>query len=135
MTDSDLVTRRGLRLPAAALDERFARGSGPGGQHRNVTASAVEVVADLTALDGPGADRVRQRLGGVVRAQADESRSQWRNRTIARGRLAALLDDAATVAVPRRPTRPSRAAREARLEAKRRAAERKRSRAWRPEND
>lgn len=135
MTDGDLVTRRGLRLPAAALDERFTRGSGPGGQHRNVTASAVEVVADLTALEGPGADRVRQRLGPLVRARADESRSQWRNRTIARGRLAATLDEAATVVAPRRPTRPSRAAREARLEAKRRAAERKRSRSWRPEND
>ncbi|MGH9192456.1 MAG: peptide chain release factor-like protein [Acidimicrobiales bacterium] len=135
MTDGDLVTRRGLRLPAAALGERFARGSGPGGQHRNVTASAVEVVAELTALEGPGADRVRQRLGPLVRARADESRSQWRNRTIARGRLAATLDEAATIVAPRRPTRPSRAAREARLEAKRRAAERKRSRAWRPEND
>ena len=135
MSDGDLVTRRGLHLPAAALDERFARGSGPGGQHRNVTASAVEVIADLTALDGPGADRVRRRLGAVARARADESRSQWRNRTIARGRLAATLDEAATVVAPRRPTRPSRAARDARLEAKRRAAERKRSRAWRPDND
>jgi ribosome-associated protein len=135
VSDGDLVTRRGLRLPAAALDERFARGSGPGGQHRNVTASAVEVVADLTALDGPGADRVRRRLGPVARARADESRSQWRNRTIARGRLAATLDEAATVVAPRRASRPSRAAREARLEAKRRAAERKRSRAWRPDSD
>jgi ribosome-associated protein len=135
MTDGDVLTRRGLRLPAAALDERFARGSGPGGQHRNVTASAVEIVADLTALDGPGADRVRRRLGAVVRVRADESRSQWRNRTIARGRLAATLDEAAAVAAPRRPTRPSRAARESRLEAKRRAAERKRSRAWRPDGD
>jgi ribosome-associated protein len=135
VTDGDLVTRRGLRLPASALDERFARGSGPGGQHRNVTASAVEIVADLAALDGPGADRVRQRLGAVASARADESRSQWRNRTIARGRLAAMLDEAATIVTPRRPTRPSRAARESRLDAKRRAAERKRSRAWRPEND
>jgi ribosome-associated protein len=135
VTGGDLVTRRGLRLPAAALDERFARGSGPGGQHRNVTASAVEVVADLAALQGPGADRVRRRLGPVVRAQAGESRSQWRNRSIARVRLAAALDEAAMVIAPRRPTRPSRAAREARLGAKRRAAERKRSRAWRPDGD
>lgn len=135
MSDGDLATRRGLRLPAGALDERFARGSGPGGQHRNVTASAVEVVADLAVLEGPGADRVRQRLGPVVRVRADESRSQWRNRTIARGRLAAMIDEAATVVAPRRPTRPSRSAREARLEAKRRAAERKRSRAWRPESE
>jgi ribosome-associated protein len=133
VTDGDLATRRGLRLPAGALGERFARGSGPGGQHRNVTASAVEVVADLTALAGPGADRVRARLGDSVRVRADESRSQWRNRTVARARLADMIDAAASPEVPRRPTRPSRSAREARLEAKRRAAERKRSRAWRPD--
>lgn len=135
MTDGDLVTRRGLRLPAAALDERFARGSGPGGQHRNVTASAVELVADLDALEGPGADRVRGRLGSVVRVRTEQSRSQWRNRTIARTRLADMIDDAAVAVASRRPSRPSRGAREARLEAKRRVAERKRSRAWRPEGD
>jgi ribosome-associated protein len=129
----DLSTPGGLRLRAGALDERFARGSGPGGQHRNVTASAVELVADLRMLDGPGADRVRQRLGETVTARADESRSQWRNRTVARARLAALLDQAARVRPQRRPTRPSRRAQEARLEAKRRTAERKRSRAWRPD--
>ena len=133
MADADLTTRRGLRLPAAALDERFARGSGPGGQHRNVTASAVEIVADLAELEGPGADRVRSRLGGTVRARADESRSQWRNRTIARERLADTLDEAARVETPRRPTRPSRGARERRLESKRRTSERKRSRSWRPD--
>jgi ribosome-associated protein len=131
VADGDLVTRRGLRLPAGAIDERFARGSGPGGQHRNVTASAVEVVADLSLLTGPAADRVRERLGGTARAQAAESRSQWRNRMIARGRLAAIIDEAAVAVAPRRPTRVSPAARRARLEAKRRAAERKRSRAWR----
>lgn len=135
MADGDVATRRGLHLPAVALDERFARGSGPGGQHRNVTASAVEIVADLGALEGPGADRVRAKLGAVVRVRAEESRSQWRNRTIARARLADLIDHAAIAVAPRRPTRPSRGARQARLDAKRRAAERKRSRAWRPDGD
>lgn len=135
MSDEDLVTDRGLHLPATAIDERFSRGSGPGGQHRNVTASAVELVADLAALRGPGADRVRASLGTHARARADESRSQWRNRTTARSRLAALLDRAAIPVAPRRPTRPSRRKREARLEAKRRAGERKRSRGWRYEGE
>ncbi|MGH9232870.1 MAG: peptide chain release factor-like protein, partial [Acidimicrobiales bacterium] len=94
-SDGDLTTARGLTLPAAAIDERFARGSGPGGQHRNVTASAVELVADLNALHGPGADRVRSMLGELVRVKADDSRSQWRNRSIARDRLVELIDAAA----------------------------------------
>jgi ribosome-associated protein len=131
----DLTTRRGLHLPASAIDERFARGSGPGGQHRNVTSSAVEVVADLAALRGPGADRVRSVHGATLRARAEESRSQWRNRTIARARLADAIDDAAHVPAARRPTRPSRGARQRRLEAKRRASQVKRSRSWRPGDD
>ena len=130
-----LTTQRGLTLPPAALDETFARGSGPGGQHRNVTASAVELVADLNALEGPGAGRARAMLGESVRVRADDSRSQWRNRTIARDRLADLIDEASVPVTPRRPTRPSRGARQARLDDKRRAAEIKRSRAWRPGDD
>jgi ribosome-associated protein len=131
----DLTTPRGLRLPATALDERFARGSGPGGQHRNVTASAVELVADLNALAGPGAARARAVLGEEVRVRADDSRSQWRNRMVARGRLADMIDEAAAPVAERHPTRPSRRARQTRLDAKRRASDRKRSRAWRPGDD
>jgi ribosome-associated protein len=133
--DGDLTTARGLTLPDAAIDERFARGSGPGGQHRNVTASAVELVADLNALDGPGASRVRAMLGELVRVRADDSRSQWRNRSIARDRLAALIDDAAVPQTPRRPTRPSRGARQRRLDEKGRTSARKRERSWRPGED
>jgi ribosome-associated protein len=131
----DLITPRGLTLPAPAIEERFARGSGPGGQHRNVTASAVVLVADLNALIGPGAIRARAVLGEVVRVKAEESRSQWRNRSVARDRLAGLIDRASVPAPPRRPTRPSRRARESRLEDKRRTGERKRDRSWRPGDD
>jgi ribosome-associated protein len=135
LTDDDLTTARGLHLPARALAETFARGSGPGGQHRNVTASAVELVADLNALEGPGAARARAVLGEEVRVRSDDSRSQWRNRSIARDRLAALIDDASIPIAPRRPTRPSRGAQQRRLDAKGRASARKRDRAWRPGDD
>jgi ribosome-associated protein len=78
---------------------------------------------------------VRERLGDTVRVRADESRSQWRNRTLARTRLADRLDEAAVPVTPRRPTRPSRRKRQARLDAKRRAGEQKRSRSWRYEGE
>jgi ribosome-associated protein len=134
-SSDDLTTARGLRLPASALFETFARGSGPGGQHRNVTASAVELVADLNALEGPGASRARAVLGEEIRVRSDDSRSQWRNRSIARDRLAGLIDEASVPVTPRRPTRPSRGARQRRLDAKGRTSARKRDRSWRPGDD
>lgn len=129
--DDDLTTKGGLRLPAHAIEWRFSRGSGPGGQHRNTADTAAELVADLTALEGRGADRVRERLGHEATAAAAESRSQWRNRSIAMRKLGEELDEAARPTPRRRPTRPSRAARRRRLEEKRQHAEKKQRRRWR----
>lgn len=129
--DDDLSTRGGLRLPAHAIDWRFSRGSGPGGQHRNTADTAVELVADLTALEGRGADRVRSRLGDETTVAAAESRSQWRNRSLAMKKLADELDEAARPPRRRKPTRPSRAARRRRLEEKRQHSEKKQRRRWR----
>lgn len=129
--DDDLTTKGGLFLPARAMEWRFTRGSGPGGQHRNTADTAVELVADLTALEGRSADRVRSELGASVTTSAADSRSQWRNRSMARQRLADLLDEAARPPKRRRPTRPSRSARQRRLEEKRQHSEKKARRRWR----
>jgi ribosome-associated protein len=126
--DADLVTERGLRLAAAAMSAEFSRSGGPGGQHANVTASRVVLVADLTQLRGPGSQRARAALGDVVRVVAEDSRSQWRNRQLARRRLAERLDEAARPRPVRRPTRATRASVERRLDDKRRQAERKQQR-------
>jgi ribosome-associated protein len=58
----------------------------------------------------------------------DETRSQWRNRAIARRRLAEILVDAARRPKRRIGTRPSRAAKRRRLERKRKRGEIKRLR-------
>ncbi len=80
------------------------------------------------ALDERQKDRLLARQGPTVVAVSQDSRGQARNRELALRRLAEKI--AAGLAEPRRrrPTRPTRASRERRLEEKRRAGERKRTR-------
>jgi ribosome-associated protein len=74
-------------------------------------------------------ERLGARLtAGVLSLVVSESRSQWRNRQIARRRLAAVLAEALRPRRSRRPTRPSRAARLRRLAEKRHRSEAKRRR-------
>ncbi|MEJ2886468.1 alternative ribosome rescue aminoacyl-tRNA hydrolase ArfB [Actinomycetospora aeridis] len=124
----DLLVARDVVLPAAALQWRFSRASGPGGQGVNTTDSRVELSVDLrhAPLRDDDRDRLLTRLAGrlhdgVLTVVAADDRSQRRNRRAARDRLAALLRDALAPDPPdRRPTAPSRAARRRRLENKRR---------------
>jgi ribosome-associated protein len=64
----------------------------------------------------------------VLRAIAQDERSQLRNRELAVERLLAQLQDALRVRRRRRPTKPSAAAKEKRLEEKKRRGETKRLR-------
>lgn len=135
MAADDLVTKRGVRIPSAALRWWASRSGGPGGQHANTADTQVTVELDLAEAGLP--DDVERRLRGAhgesVRATSSDSRSQYRNRQLARKRLAELVDGAAKVPPRRRETRPSRAAKRRRLEAKSRQSEKKQRRAWRPE--
>ena len=128
---------RDVELPLSEVELRASRSSGPGGQHANVTASRVEAVFDVEAsraLNEEHKRRIRSRLGPVVRATAQDTRSQARNRELALERLASRLASALVVQRPRRATEPSRAARRRRVERKRRRGELKRDRR-RPEAD
>ena len=131
----DLVTSRGLRIPAAALTWWASRSGGPGGQHANTsdTNVTVELVLDDADLPADVTERLRAVHGDTVRASSSDSRSQFRNRQLARQRLADIVDGAARPPKRRRPTRPSRSAQRRRLEAKRQQSEKKARRAWRPE--
>ena len=123
----DLVANSGIRIPPRALSWRFSRSSGPGGQHVNTSDTRVELLCDLTEIDGPPdlVELVRERLGDNVRIVAASKRSQLANRQEAIRRLLSRLDTAAKVDRPRRPTRPRKGAVEARLQDKRRQARRK----------
>jgi ribosome-associated protein len=122
---------RDAAIPLREVTLRASRSSGPGGQHANVTASRVEASFDVAASsalsDGQKA-RVMARCGPVVRAVAQDARSQARNRELALQRLQARLKHALAVPRSRRPTKPTAAWKARRLEAKRRLAERKRAR-------
>jgi ribosome-associated protein len=114
----------GIDLPLREIQVRASRSSGPGGQHANVTASRVEASFDVAASEALGEEqkaRVMARCGPVVRAVAQDARSQARNRTLALARLQARLAHALEVPRPRRATRPTAASKARRLEAKRRA--------------
>jgi ribosome-associated protein len=121
----------------AEADLRTSRSSGPGGQHANVTASRVEAVFDVDAsavLSDEQKRRVRDRLGARVTAVAQDARSQARNRDLALERLRERLTRALHVPRTRRPTRPTKASRTRRLDAKKRASQRKQQRR-RPTDD
>ena len=122
---------RGVRLPLSEVELRVSRSSGPGGQHANVTASRVEAsfdVAASSALSEGQKQRVMARCGPIVRAVAQDTRSQTRNRELALERLRSRLAAALNVPRRRRRTAPSASARRERLEAKRRRSELKRRR-------
>jgi ribosome-associated protein len=122
---------RGVGLPLSEVELRVSRSSGPGGQHANVTASRVEAsfdVAASAALSEAQKRRVMARCGPVVRAVAQDTRSQARNRELALERLRSRLAAALSVPRRRRRTAPSPAARRQRIEAKRRRGELKRQR-------
>jgi ribosome-associated protein len=127
----DLPVRPGLNLPLEEVQLRTSRSSGPGGQHANVTASRVEASFDVEAsqtLTDAQKARVRAKLGPVVTAAAQDTRSQARNRALALERLAARLAKALEVKRPRTPTRPTLSSRRRRIESKRRRGETKRGR-------
>jgi ribosome-associated protein len=128
--DSIRVTRS-VSIPVSEIDLRFSRSSGPGGQHAQRTETRVEAVFDVAAsasLTETQKRRVTGRAGPVLRAVAQDERSQWRNRELAVERLVAALREALRVERRRVPTRPSAAAVERRLEKKRRRSGTKRLR-------
>jgi ribosome-associated protein len=130
-------------IPEAALSVRAVRSSGPGGQNVNKVASKVELRVDLDRIQGldPAA---RARLASLTAPRQDaegrlvvvsqRTRDQHRNLEDAREKVRALVARCLVAPRARRPSRPTRAAREARIQAKKRDAERKRRRS-RPATD
>jgi ribosome-associated protein len=123
-----LVVSPDLVIPLDEIEIWATTSGGPGGQHANRSRTRIEVRFDAAAsavlTDGQRA-AITAKLGGVVRAAAEDERSQQRNRALALERLADQLRRALVRRAPRRATRPSRGSVERRLDAKRQQAQRK----------
>jgi len=123
MNEDSIRVTRSVVLPLGEIELQVSRSSGPGGQHAQKSETRVVAVFDVeasSALTATQKRRVISRAGPVLRAVAQDERSQSRNRELARERLVAALRDALRVERKRVPTKPTAAARERRLEQKRR---------------
>lgn len=117
-------------IPGTELEEIFETSGGPGGQHANRNATAVRLRFHIASSSLPPEvrERLRARLDDVVEVVASDTRSQFRNRALARRRLRERIESALVEAPARRPTRPTRASRRQRVAEKRSRGELKRLR-------
>ena len=136
MRPESIRVHRGLAIPLAEIRLRTSRSSGPGGQHAQKTETRVEATFDVDAsatLSDGQKRRIRAKAGPVVRAVAQDERSQWRNRELALERLALAIREALRTQRRRRATAPTKASKQRRLDEKRQRSRTKRLR--RPPQD
>jgi ribosome-associated protein len=122
---------RSVVVPLSEIQLRTSRSSGPGGQHAQKSETRVEAIFDVeasNALSDAQKRRVVAKAGPVLRAIAQDERSQLRNRELATERLIEALRKALHVERRRVPTKASAASKERRLEGKKRRGQVKRLR-------
>jgi ribosome-associated protein len=136
ISDSFFIDERDIK-------ETFMRASGPGGQNVNKVSTAVELRYDVTISGLPDDARARlETLAGrqltqdnILVIQAQEFRSQERNRALALEKLVTLLQKALIRPKPRRKTKPTYSSTLKRLETKVKRGKTKNLRRTKPDMD
>jgi len=131
MERESIRVSRSVSIPISEISFRYSRSSGPGGQHAQKSETRVEALFDVeasAALTDRQKHRVVRKAGPVLRAIAQDERSQARNRELALERVADALREALRVERRRVATKPSKAAVQRRLDEKRRRSQTKRLR-------
>ena len=118
------------------IDFRAIRAQGPGGQHVNKVASAIQLRFDIPASSLP--DYLKERLmqlndsrinnDGILIIKSQRHRSQKKNKNNALARLQALIRKALYIPKSRIPTKPSPAVKEKRIESKKKRSQLKKLR-------
>ena len=118
------------------IDFSAIRAQGPGGQHVNKVASAIQLRFDISASSLP--NYLKERLlqmndsrisnDGILIIKSQQHRSQKKNKDNALARLQALVRSAMYVPKSRIATKPSAAAKEKRIKSKKRHSQLKKLR-------
>lgn len=132
----DIVLNSKVTIPAKAIEFKFSRSSGKGGQNVNKVSTKVEALLNIDDILAPREIKweLKQRLHhhidskGIFHVVSQESRSQWKNRNIVLEKLTEIFTEALKEEKERFATKPTRSSKKVRVERKKKHGTKKRIR-------
>ena len=136
MNSTVLHITQNIIIPINEIDFNAIRSQGPGGQHVNKVASAIQLRFDISASSFP--DYLKERLlklndsrisnDGILVIKAQQHRSQKKNKDNALARMQALIRSVLSIPKSRIPTKPTQSSQSKRIESKKKRGQLKKLR-------